>query len=330
MGQSQIKNPRRIFSQQGGGGVDPALESRVEYLEQNEYKVTYYAEINSSSGTITIPTGATILLDQFFGGVDAYVSTISGGRPTGAFPQTAGGVLVDVSSFDASGNYTLSGTPSGYPVALIYILKIAAVDWQNLTTANILDMEAHGQIDASNIADGSVSNTEFQYLDGVTSNIQTQLNALNNLPLYDYTNGSNVTGSTSLEILRSVTVPANTFAVGNEIIARFVAYRDVTAGTFGHYLYYNTSNSLSGATLLATSTATGFRYHVIERNLWVDTSNTYVMKATTNASGSFNASTSIEDSIAIDWTITNYIIHAGQNAASGDIMSNHGYSIKRF
>jgi hypothetical protein len=31
-------------------------------------------------------------------------------------------------------------------------------------------------IDASKIADGSVSNTEFQYLDGVTSNIQTQIN----------------------------------------------------------------------------------------------------------------------------------------------------------
>ena len=31
-------------------------------------------------------------------------------------------------------------------------------------------------IDATKIADGTVSNTEFQYLDGVTSNIQTQIN----------------------------------------------------------------------------------------------------------------------------------------------------------
>lgn len=34
------------------------------------------------------------------------------------------------------------------------------------------------EIDASKIADGSVSNTEFQYLDGVTSNIQTQIDNL--------------------------------------------------------------------------------------------------------------------------------------------------------
>ena len=32
-------------------------------------------------------------------------------------------------------------------------------------------------LDATSIADGSVSNTEFQYLNGVTDNIQTQLDA---------------------------------------------------------------------------------------------------------------------------------------------------------
>jgi len=37
--------------------------------------------------------------------------------------------------------------------------------------------DAQEVLDASNIADGSVSNTEFQYLDGVTSSIQTQIDA---------------------------------------------------------------------------------------------------------------------------------------------------------
>jgi hypothetical protein len=32
-------------------------------------------------------------------------------------------------------------------------------------------------LDATSIADGSISNTEFQFLNGVTSNIQTQINA---------------------------------------------------------------------------------------------------------------------------------------------------------
>ena len=141
MGQSAIKNPRRIVVLPGGGGTDPALEARVEYLEDNTYKITYFAEINGTTGTITKPTNSTILTDQFFGGVDAYVSTIQNGQPTGIFPQTAGGVAVDVTSFNAAGDFVLNGTPSAYPVALIYKLSIAAVNYQNLTIANVLDLE---------------------------------------------------------------------------------------------------------------------------------------------------------------------------------------------
>ena len=117
------------------------IVTNVTTLQNNEYKITYFAEISAATGTITKPTGSTILLDQFAGGVDAYVSTIANGQPTGNFPTTAGGVAVDVSSFNTLGNFTLSGTPSGYPVALIYILKIKAQDYSNLDITKILDLE---------------------------------------------------------------------------------------------------------------------------------------------------------------------------------------------
>lgn len=129
---------QRTGGEEGGGG-GAALEARVEILEDNEFKVAYFAEISADAGTITIPTGATILTDQFPGGVDAYVNTISSGQPTGENPKTAGGVVVDVTSFDASGNYVLTGTPSSFNVALIFLLKIDAKDWANLTTANIIE-----------------------------------------------------------------------------------------------------------------------------------------------------------------------------------------------
>jgi hypothetical protein len=43
-------------------------------------------------------------------------------------------------------------------------------------------------IDATKIGDGSVSNTEFQYLDGLIGNIQSQINAINPVgsKLYNY------------------------------------------------------------------------------------------------------------------------------------------------
>jgi len=137
-----VVKSRRIFElPSSGGGGSAADGARITILENNEYKVTYFESISAATGAVTEPTNSTILLDQFQGGVDAFVSTVINGQPSGEMPVTSSGVTVDVSSFDALGNYTLSGTPSGYPVALIYIIKIKAIDWVNLTTANILDAE---------------------------------------------------------------------------------------------------------------------------------------------------------------------------------------------
>ena len=47
----------------------------------------------------------------------------------------------------------------------------------NFTVGALAASELPTAIDAAKIADGSVSNTEFQYLNGVTSAIQTQINA---------------------------------------------------------------------------------------------------------------------------------------------------------
>jgi hypothetical protein len=159
---------RKKILASNSGGVSSATDARITTLEDNEYKITYFASISSSTGTITIPTGATILLDQFFGGVDAYVCTIQNGQPTGLFPQTSGGVTVDVSSFDALGNYTLSGTPSSYPVALIYILKIKAKDYSNLTISNVLDLE-----------DVNVNSATWGNINGTLSSQTDLQNALN-------------------------------------------------------------------------------------------------------------------------------------------------------
>lgn len=56
------------------------------------------------------------------------------------------------------------------------VVKAVAGDFSASAIVNA-DIDASAAIDATKIADGSVSSTEFQYLDGVTSDIQTQLNA---------------------------------------------------------------------------------------------------------------------------------------------------------
>lgn len=131
-------NYKRIFNPPG---EDQTLPDRVTSLENHEYKIAYFESVAAATGTVTKPVGSTILLDQFASGADAYVSTIVNGQPTGIFPQTAGGVAVDVSSFDTLGNYTLSGTPSAFNVAIIYIIKIPALYLDNAVIANRLDLE---------------------------------------------------------------------------------------------------------------------------------------------------------------------------------------------
>jgi hypothetical protein len=65
-------------------------------------------------------------------------------------------------------------------------------DSKGLVTAgaDIAASDLPSGIDAAKIGDGSVSNTEFQYLDGVTSAIQTQINNINPVgsKLYIYSN----------------------------------------------------------------------------------------------------------------------------------------------
>jgi hypothetical protein len=66
-----------------------------------------------------------------------------------------------------------------------------SIDSSEITDDTIVnaDINATAAIDTTKLADGSVSNTEFQYLDGVTSNIQTQIDALGSGDITDVTTG---------------------------------------------------------------------------------------------------------------------------------------------
>ena len=115
------------------------IETRLQVLENNESEIVYFNQVFSPTGSIAIPTGASIQLDQFPGGVDAFVNTIAGGQPTGEFPTSSTGEIIDVLSFDALGNYTLSGVPSSYPVGIIYVIKINDINKNNLNLVQVVE-----------------------------------------------------------------------------------------------------------------------------------------------------------------------------------------------
>lgn len=108
-------------------------------------------------------------------------------------------------------------------------------------------------IDATKIANGSVSNTEFQYLDGVTGPIQTQLDSKVGAILGDIT-------PTSFSILNGQASPANVtgLAFTNGITKSFKALIDVRIiATANLYELYEISGIQRGADWIISYTSEG-------------------------------------------------------------------------
>jgi hypothetical protein len=100
------------------------IQSHGDTTGEVYVKALWFEQINSgTSGTFSAPAQGEIVLDQWAAGVDALASTISSGVPTYISPTTAGGIII-TATLDINGNWTLSGTPSAYPVAIVYVYKV--------------------------------------------------------------------------------------------------------------------------------------------------------------------------------------------------------------
>jgi len=92
---------------------------------------------------------------------------------TGKIIQNSGVTIGDTNNVAGIADLTVTGTTT-LAVALSGVVKAASGVISAATLVNA-DVSASAAIDATKIADGSVTNTEFQYVNGVTSAIQTQI-----------------------------------------------------------------------------------------------------------------------------------------------------------
>lgn len=180
--------------------------------------------------------------------------------------------------------------------------------------------------------------TELGQLKGITSPIQTQINGKQDVNggvtvIYrDFTTSAALTGTVAITLINSALIPANTVAVNDEIEIKARAQRNTTTGTATHYLYFNTSASLSGATLIGSTAAAG-GYFATVRGLFVksstdsETSNSALNIASSDAATGGLATT--VSNFNIDWTSNVYIIQAFANAAVGNSTTSNGIIIKR-
>jgi hypothetical protein len=147
----------------------------------------------------------------------------------------------------------------------------------------------------------------------------------------DITDSSALTGTTTTTLMKSVLIPANTYATGDVVKLLNRAIRNTTTGTASNYFYINTTNSLTGATLVATQGGV-FRFYSMERNL-------YIKSATVSETSavSFSAINDSAISLAasnqnlnINWSVNQYIIAAFQNAAVGESTVMSSLIIQKF
>lgn len=128
------------------------------------------------------------------------------------------------------------------------------------------------------------------------------------------TGGTLVTGTTSNTLSSSLLIPANSISVGDiiELNLRIVASGNNNNRTCR--IYFNTSASLSGATLAGTYTAgpVGLSFDMSRDFAVKSATNTEFFAATASLLSKSSQSTIAISSLNIDWTVDQYVIVAIQ------------------
>ena len=167
----------------------PNTVSKVIFIENATSGGQSISISQGSGASVTIANGKTkgCILDG--GGSGAVVYDLFEKIDLGASATFNGGSFVTASSTDTFTNKTIDADGTGNSIT-------------NIEDANIKSSAA---IDAAKIANGTVSNTEFQYLNGVTSAIQTQLN----------TKGTSSFSGSYTDLSNKPTIPTNNNQLSN-------------------------------------------------------------------------------------------------------------------
>jgi len=165
--------------------------------------------------------------------------------------------------------------------------------------------------------------TELSYVKGVTSAIQTQLNAKRKT-LQSTGLGTAVTGTTSNTFCKAMLVPANTFVIGDvPMLTTRIIKGTSGLGTITARVYVNTVANISGGSpiLLATTPAqiASTRSFATMRNIAIESATESIVTSATTANSIEEAVTSAaETTMNIDWTIDQYIVVSIQLGSSSD------------
>ena len=163
------------------GGIGTTSLTSNSILLGNGTDAIQSSSLQISGSTLSASDSSTITIDDGLN-ISGALSVTGNATITGNLTVNGTTTTVNSTTIEITNSFTFEGsTANEYETVLGVIdptadrtINLPNVSGTIITTGNLSDITG---LDASVIADGSVSNTEFQYLNGATSNIQTQLDA---------------------------------------------------------------------------------------------------------------------------------------------------------
>jgi hypothetical protein len=294
----------QIIAASGGGGsatwggITGTLSAQTDLQSALNNKVPYTgatADVNLGSHDLTATQGT------FATGGSSDTLTVNHTSGSGkAITITKGGA--------GEGIYVNKTSGSGNAVTIVGDLEATTIKKTSGTSTQFL--KADGSVDTTTYQPTLVSGTNIKTVNGnsllgsgdVTTNPRTLASI----------NGSNLTG-TANQISASVLIPAGTLVTNNTIYIKNLLTKTAGSALSTGRIYLNTSNSLSGATLIASAaTMTTTAYHQrFDRNFFFDGSNIFCYAPGTSATTDFAVGTI--NIVPLNPATAYYLLFAVQN-----------------